>query len=647
MAEEQDGAAQDASTNQSADGAPMHFALSSAAGSAEARAFLQRQSEVAAQQARLIGLQADQLHEEMQLNLSHLRLRRFGDYTKSVFEIAVGLVALLIVCGLGTMVWSATQDRDLVVDAFSVPLDVSQTGLTGSVLAAKVLDRFGAMDRDVHSFTQDFSGIHGANEDVRVEIPDTGISIGELNRHLRGWLGHETHVTGELVHLGTRLSLTIRRSDQPGLSAAAAAGDLDGLVQKGAENLFRATEPLRYADYLSAGGRTAEAARISEQEARTGDARYRAAANISLAQNAFWRGDFPAIARYGDEAVQLDRKNIAGWFVVAAGAANSSHDEQQWRADTAALPLAKSGAATVDASEVVLNLPKEFEADLMTLRGDWKGAVDTCRSAQGRTTGSCTNQNLIADLAQTRDLREARELDGEVPRTRIDGKPNVDELFGRVQIALSAGDWHQAALLSNAAEAMTAKDAETFSDRDIFLRPLEAEAQARDDDIAHAKALTAKMPPDCDACMRAGGRVATIAHDWAGAARLFALVSARSPDIPFADSDWGAMLLAKGDFDGAIAKFAIAHEKGPHFADPLEMWGEALMLMNRSDLALAKFEEANKYAPKWGRLHLKWGEALVYSGKLDEANKQFTVAAHLDLSAADAAALARMRAHHV
>jgi tetratricopeptide (TPR) repeat protein len=238
-------------------------------------------------------------------------------------------------------------------------------------------------------------------------------------------------------------------------------------------------------------------------------------------------------------------------------------------------------------------------------------------------------------------------LDGEVPRTRIDGKPNVDELFGRVQIALSAGDWHQAALLSNAAEAMTAKDAETFSDRDIFLRPLEAEAQARDDDIAHAKALTAKMPPDCDACMRAGGRVATIAHDWAGAARLFALVSARSPDIPFADSDWGAMLLAKGDFDGAIAKFAIAHEKGPHFADPLEMWGEALMLMNRSDLALAKFEEANKYAPKWGRLHLKWGEALVYSGKLDEANKQFTVAAHLDLSAADAAALARMRAHHV
>jgi cytochrome c-type biogenesis protein CcmH/NrfG len=71
------------------------------------------------------------------------------------------------------------------------------------------------------------------------------------------------------------------------------------------------------------------------------------------------------------------------------------------------------------------------------------------------------------------------------------------------------------------------------------------------------------------------------------------------------------------------------------------MWGEALMQENRSDLALAKFEEANKYAPKWGRLHLKWGEALTYSGKKDQAQKQFALAASLDLSADDKATLAK------
>jgi tetratricopeptide (TPR) repeat protein len=118
-------------------------------------------------------------------------------------------------------------------------------------------------------------------------------------------------------------------------------------------------------------------------------------------------------------------------------------------------------------------------------------------------------------------------------------------------------------------------------------------------------------------------------------------VSARSPDIPFADTDWGEMLLRKGDYDGAIAKFEAADQKGPHFADPLEMWGEALMQENRSDLALAKFEEADKYAPNWGRLHLKWGEALLWSGKPDDAKKQFTIAAGLELSSADRAALDR------
>ncbi|MEI9931832.1 MAG: hypothetical protein WDM89_15165 [Rhizomicrobium sp.] len=70
------------------------------------------------------------------------------------------------------------------------------------------------------------------------------------------------------------------------------------------------------------------------------------------------------------------------------------------------------------------------------------------------------------------------------------------------------------------------------------------------------------------------GDIAALKHDWSAAARWFALVSTRTRHIPFADSEWGRMLLAKGDLDGAIAKFESAHAKGPHFADPLEMWAK-------------------------------------------------------------------------
>jgi tetratricopeptide (TPR) repeat protein len=141
------------------------------------------------------------------------------------------------------------------------------------------------------------------------------------------------------------------------------------------------------------------------------------------------------------------------------------------------------------------------------------------------------------------------------------------------------------------------------------------------------------------------GNIATLNHDWNGAAHWFAMVSSRTPSIPFADSDWGAMLVAKGDLDGAIEKFKTANEKGPHFADPLEMWGEASIAKNRSDLALAKFEEANKYAPDWGRLHLKWGEALNWSGDKAGAQKQFAIASGLDLTAAEKGELSGMKRH--
>jgi tetratricopeptide (TPR) repeat protein len=106
------------------------------------------------------------------------------------------------------------------------------------------------------------------------------------------------------------------------------------------------------------------------------------------------------------------------------------------------------------------------------------------------------------------------------------------------------------------------------------------------------------------------------------------------------------MLLTKGDLDGAIAKFTLANEKGSHFADPLEMWGEALIAKNRSDLALAKFAEADKYAPNWGRLHLKWGEALFWLGDKAGAQKQFAIAAALDLASSEKAELAHLRSTH-
>ena len=228
------------------------------------------------------------------------------------------------------------------------------------------------------------------------------------------------------------------------------------------------------------------------------------------------------------------------------------------------------------------------------------------------------------------------------------GSVDVETILDWVEIEADAGHWQEALAWSKKGEAVVINDPRKSTDRDVSLRPFEAKALAESGDTAGGAALIAKTPLDCDVCVRARGKAAAVARDWSGAAHWFSLVSARSPDIPFADSDWGAMLLAKGDYDGAIAKFECANAKGPHFADPLEMWGEALMLKNRSDLALAKFAEADKYAPNWGRLYIirmKWGEGVVLRGqRKDEAKKKIrkAVASGLDLSDTTNPELARM-----
>jgi tetratricopeptide (TPR) repeat protein len=220
--------------------------------------------------------------------------------------------------------------------------------------------------------------------------------------------------------------------------------------------------------------------------------------------------------------------------------------------------------------------------------------------------------------------------------------------------AMEHGDWNAAidvlSRYQTLAHTVSVKTHGVLSDRgthDSVTAPLLAILYAKTGNWAKADALLKSLPDDCDVCVRARGQVEAIRGNRAAAEHWFALVSARAPLIPFADTDWGRMLMAKGDLDGAMAKFESANNKGPHFADPLEMWGEALIAQNRSGLALAKFEEANKYAPNWGRLHLKWGEASLWSGDKAGAQKQFAVASALALTQAERGELGRMKGMHV
>src|SRR5215469_16446304 len=129
--------------------------------SAEARDYLRKQS-------RIADLTIDTLQKKDEFELSHLRFRRFSDWARFSLEVAGFLVVLLAVSGLGAMVWNATQDHDLVFDAFSVPPDIAQTGMTGAVLANRVLDRFDRLEQDPGVTQSAASGRRDGGDEARV-----------------------------------------------------------------------------------------------------------------------------------------------------------------------------------------------------------------------------------------------------------------------------------------------------------------------------------------------------------------------------------------------------------------------------------------------------------------------------------------------
>src|SRR5580692_4789550 len=79
---------------------------------AEAAAFLR-------DQRHLINLQAEHLHEQRELQLAHLRVRRWKDRMSLSLQGLAVLAGAVIVIGFVAMAWHAHEDHGLQIDAFS------------------------------------------------------------------------------------------------------------------------------------------------------------------------------------------------------------------------------------------------------------------------------------------------------------------------------------------------------------------------------------------------------------------------------------------------------------------------------------------------------------------------------------------------
>ena len=586
--------------------------------------------------------QRHHLHEQ----LKQLHLDIWEKWLGVALRMATLVVGLAAATGVALLVWEAARSNGLIIEPFSVPPDLATRGLTGEVVAGQMLDRLIVMQDATTSGRSPQSYANNWGDNLKVEIPETGVSIGELQTFLKGWLGHDTHISGQVWRTQTGIAVTARTGGEAGASFTGAESDLPALIQQAAEHVYGVTQPYRYANYIvyrssvPNDAQRAQAEAIYRKLVEGPSSRERAWAWNGLGTLAANSDIYKGILYYRKSTL-AEPDFTMGYFALGFLERQIGRYEIGLSdAQTAQRLLDRNTVSEINPVQLPLRRLRNTGV-LALFTGDYSQALASFR-AGAETSINFANlgrgqyvEGAILSLAHLHDGGGLRGFMRDMGLSSLNSP-----LFSRVEpfdVAYAFEDWpavfqNEKAIPENARPRLLRRFAK--------VQAIIALAHAHLGDAKGAEALIAPCPADSDDCLMARGQIAELQGQHARADWWFDRIEKQQPSIPFADTAWGQALLARGQPDAAIAKFARANKLGPKFADPLEGWGEALMAKNQSHLALEKFAQAEKYAPNWGRLHLKWGEALYYAGKRDEARAQFTRAAALDLTPSEKSELA-------
>lgn len=601
----------------------MAMAAEAEAGGAEspARLLLQRQ-------ARLV--------EE---DLRHRRWQILGEQAGFALKTLTAVLGLILAVAAGLLVWDATRYQGLKIDPFSVPPELAERGLSGEAAAGLLLDHLVAMQGQTESIRAPGSYDIDWGDSIQVQIPQTGVSIGELQRFLRQWLGQETRISGVIyrTHDG-QLAVTARTAGTAGATFVGPESELDTLMLRTAEGVYERTQPYRYTAYLQANGRNEEAvqvfARFRNERTREAAWAYRSWGLLHLG-----RGEpAEAVEKYR-RALEIDPEmGVTWWAAIQAWQALSRPEEALDAARRAQRTLRGRGARDVspEAVELLRRWAGESERDLLGdhlgLLAELRSNAEVGRHLYGRTARYDALAQALA-LASLHDPAAATQLlQGLEPEPGAPPDPGL--MMAQAAVAMERGRADEAAeLLRRAREVYRGGALEALARRAIL--PDLALALARAGRLEEAEAVAAETPTDCHVCLMARGEVAARAGRHDEAEQRFQAAVRLAPSIPSAYAAWGEARRLRGDLEGALEMFREAQRRGPRWADPLKFEADVLMRRGDTRAAARRYGQAAERAPDWGALRLAWARALAAEGALAASRDQARRALQLNLAAAE------------
>jgi len=510
--------------------------------------------------------------------------------------LSAGAAVILVV-----MTVNAAGSHSVIIEAFDVPKALAEHGLSKQVVAETILD---ALNR-----TQAATRLAGGklllteawNEPLKLDIPHAGISVGELRDLLHEFLGHDIHVTGELVQApGADPTLTIRGTDIPARQFPFNEKDHAKAALDAAEYVYGTAEPVAFATYLLQQFRMKDGLKFVSRTYASIPLEFRPALALLWAKLEAYSGDFARAVELDGLALKLDPYYWPAWEELAQdkrlleGPESELAAFQAMHAAAARAPLGRR-PRLID-FRLEDNLLHDQPAEIRALKEDRRAV------ATGTEGTSAWFGLAMAELGRHGYGEARRYMDEADP-----DDPQLDEHLHDVQAGLAPPSDQMAILEQRDAAdrlnwANEANEAyrNMIPDGPCALAIAYAKAGRRQEALATLARVENQNPK-----VGCGGN-AGIALDFLGdhgaADQAFASAIARAPSLPDAYEQRGEVRLRRKDWAGAATDFEKAHQRSRHWADPMKYWGDALVGQGRPAEALAKYNAAVACAPEWPEL---------------------------------------------
>lgn len=560
--------------------------------------------------------------------------------------LVVAMLALMILLAIAMV--NASRSHALIVEPFRVPASLEARGLDGTAIANRLTDRFAVMRDQSDSSRAEDSYANGADSDIKIAIPNTGVSVGELWSYLREWLGHDRKIGGDVTVVGDQVEITARISGGNGESFRAPLADPIPAIDAAAASIFKQTQPYRYALVIGKMQGPGESLPLLREIAEQGsDVRERQWGYVG------WATRLTSLGRYSESELRARQGIALGpdfgkiYSNLADGYIATGRNEPMIEAGRNVLQRLRTpeqsqlsptgfGHMRAASQRSIAGVLRDDQAQLAVMQHE--GTLP-------EYNGNSRSSRMFTLVALSR-LGEFRRTAGSLPLLPFnDPAFAAQAMIVAAEFAMATGRTVTAvAWMDKALPAEQLPPGTTVAAIDPVTVARYGEMLLAAGRAADAAKAIAPTRGDCYPCLVARGEVAAAQRDAQAATRWFAEAARQGPSLPQADYQWGRMLAANDNAPAALAHFAVAAKRSPGWYEPPYAAGRLLIAEHRFGEARAQLEKAHRAAPKRADVALALGRAQWLGRDRKAALATWAVARRLDLLRPDLAWLRRIDA---